>query len=89
MSHKAHRHRAMLLSSSPSSALFAKKFTAMAIGNVMEWFDFAAFGAFADVIGQEFFPNDHPAMQLLKSMAVFGAAFIMRPLGSALCTVSM
>jgi hypothetical protein len=63
------------------SLIFRKKFLAMAVGNVMEWFDFAAFGAFADIIGEEFFPTDHTSMQLLKSMSVFGAAFIMRPVG--------
>lgn len=53
----------------------------MSAGNAMEWFDFAAFGAFADILGELFFPNDSPAVQLLKSMAIFGAAFVMRPLG--------
>jgi len=63
------------------TALFRRKFTAMAIGNVMEWFDFASFGAFADIIGQEFFPDDYPELQLLKTMSIFGAAFVMRPIG--------
>lgn len=66
-----------------NSLVFRKKFLAMAIGNVMEWFDFAAFGAFADIIGGEFFPDDQASMQLLKSMSVFGAAFLMRPVGIA------
>jgi len=47
----------------------------------MEWFDFASFGAFADIIGKEFFPDDYPELQLLKTMSIFGAAFVMRPLG--------
>jgi MHS family proline/betaine transporter-like MFS transporter len=28
-----------------------------AVGNVLEWFDFAVFGALADVIGDVFFPD--------------------------------
>ena len=64
------------------SSIFRKKFQAIAIGNVMEFFDFAAFGAFADIIGIEFFPDDTAAMQLLKSMSIFGAAFVMRPIGT-------
>jgi MHS family proline/betaine transporter-like MFS transporter len=44
-------------------------------------FDFAVFGAFADVIGAQFFPSTNPELELLKSLSVFGAAFAMRPLG--------
>lgn len=61
--------------------IFQKKFNAMAIGNIMEFFDFAIFGAFADIIGKEFFPSDSSEIQILKSLSIFGAAFVMRPLG--------
>ena len=44
-------------------------------------YDFAVFGALADVIGDLFFPGNDPSLQLLKSLSVFGAAFLMRPLG--------
>lgn len=44
-------------------------------------FDFATFGALADVIGDNFFPQNQYNLQLLKSLSVFGAAFLMRPLG--------
>jgi MFS family permease len=60
---------------------FLMKFTAMSIGNTMEWFDFASVGAFADVFGELFFPGDDPGLQLLKSLSVFGAAFVARPFG--------
>ena len=62
---------------------FYKKFTAMAIGNILEFFDFASFGAFADIIGEQFFPEGNPTIQLLESLCVFGAAFVMRPIGGA------
>jgi MHS family proline/betaine transporter-like MFS transporter len=62
---------------------FRKKFLAMAVGNAMEWYDFAIFGALADVIGEELFPEDTEQKALLKGLAVFGAAFLMRPLGGA------
>jgi MHS family proline/betaine transporter-like MFS transporter len=45
-------------------------------------FDFACFGAFADIIGSQFFPYDDSNLQLMKSLALFGAAFVMRPLGT-------
>jgi len=44
-------------------------------------FDFSSFGALADIIGYNFFPGDGPSLQLLKALGVFGAAFLMRPLG--------
>lgn len=60
---------------------FYRKLMAMAVGNCMEFFDFSCFGALADIIGEEFFPEEHQKLQLLKSLSIFGAAFIMRPIG--------
>lgn len=54
---------------------------ATGIGNFMEWFDFAVYGFFAVTIGDEFFPNDNPAVSLLSSLAAFGVAFFIRPVG--------
>jgi MHS family proline/betaine transporter-like MFS transporter len=54
---------------------------ATGIGNFMEWFDFAVYGFFATTIGHLFFPNDNAAVSLLSSLAVFGVAFFMRPVG--------
>ncbi|GLZ51561.1 MFS transporter [Actinomycetospora sp. NBRC 106378] len=51
------------------------------IGNVLEYFDFALYGFFAVVVGKQFFPEASPSSQLLSSLAVFGVAFLMRPLG--------
>jgi MFS transporter, MHS family, proline/betaine transporter len=48
--------------------LFRRKFTAMAVGNVMEWYDFAVYGNLADIIGEELFPEDKANQQLLKSL---------------------
>ena len=55
---------------------------AVAIGNFMEWFDFAVYGFFAVIIGQLFFPADtDPFVAILSSLAVFAVGFFMRPLG--------
>jgi MHS family proline/betaine transporter-like MFS transporter len=62
-------------------ALRWKTGTAVAIGNFMEWFDFAVYGFFATSIGKLFFPSGNPAVSLLSSLAVFGVAFFMRPVG--------
>lgn len=56
--------------------------TATAVGNFMEWFDFAVYGFFATTIGRVFFPSDDPTTSLLASLAVFGVAFLFRPLGA-------
>ncbi len=53
-----------------------------AAGNVLEWYDFALYGFFSDIIGQEFFPpsnSDHE--NLIYSYLVFGGAFVARPVG--------
>jgi MHS family proline/betaine transporter-like MFS transporter len=54
---------------------------AAAIGNFMEWFDFAVYGFFAATIGKVFFPSDNDTASLLASFAVFGIAFLLRPVG--------
>lgn len=52
-------------------------------GNILEWYDFSVYGAFAVVIGQLFFPTDNPVTALLSGFAVFAVGYIMRPLGGA------
>jgi MHS family proline/betaine transporter-like MFS transporter len=64
----------------PQSALR----TALAglIGNVLEWFDFAVYGYFATVIGEQFFPKSSHTAQQLLAFGVFGLGFFARPFGS-------
>jgi len=51
-------------------------------GNVLEWYDFAVFGFFDDIIGEVFFP---PGSQgEAGAFLVFGGAFVMRPIGGLL-----
>lgn len=58
-----------------------KAVVAAAIGNCVEWFDFAVYGFLATYIALNFFPNDDPTVSLLSTFAVFAAAFFARPLG--------
>jgi MFS transporter, MHS family, proline/betaine transporter len=45
-------------------------------------FDFSAFGSLIDIIAINFFPtSESHSYQLLQSLAFFGMAFVMRPLG--------
>jgi len=54
-------------------------------GNVLEWYDFAVFGYFGDIIGDVFFPpNQAGHAAIIESYAVFGGAFLARPLGGLL-----
>jgi len=54
----------------------------IASGNFLEMYDFMVFGYFASDIGHAFFPAGNATGALLKSLATFGAGFLMRPLGA-------
>lgn len=54
---------------------------AAAIGNAVEWFDFAIYGFLATYIATKFFPQGDDTAALLNTFAIFAAAFFMRPLG--------
>ncbi|ELY3834790.1 MFS transporter, partial [Cronobacter sakazakii] len=58
-----------------------KVLLATGVGHFVEWFDFGLYGTLAAIIGMQFFQTGDPAAALLSSFAVFGAGFIMRPLG--------
>jgi Sugar (and other) transporter len=54
-------------------------------GNVLEWYDFAVFGYFSDILGEVFFPpNQGGNASTTESFLVFGGAFVTRPIGGAL-----
>jgi MHS family proline/betaine transporter-like MFS transporter len=55
-----------------------------AIGNMLEWYDFAVFGFFAAAIGGAFFPTDDRLAGLLNTFAVFAVGYLARPLGGVL-----
>ena len=51
-------------------------------GNFLEMYDFFVFGYYAAAIGRVFFPSESEFASLMFSLATFGAAFLMRPLGA-------
>jgi MFS transporter, MHS family, proline/betaine transporter len=57
---------------------------AVGFGNLMEWYDYSVYGFFAATIGRVFFPSQDATSTVLSSLAVFGVAFLMRPLGGLL-----
>ena len=60
-----------------------KAIMAAGIGNLLEYYDFAVYGFLATVISRKFFPGQDPNTALLSTFAVFGVAFLARPLGGA------
>lgn len=60
---------------------FCQTFAGVA-GNVLEWYDFAVFGYFSDILGEVFFPpHQKTNSTTTESFLVFGVAFLMRPIG--------
>jgi MHS family proline/betaine transporter-like MFS transporter len=57
---------------------------AASLGNLLEWYDFAVYAAFAIYIGANFFPHDSPGAGLVNAFLVFGLGFVIRPLGAIL-----
>jgi MHS family alpha-ketoglutarate permease-like MFS transporter len=51
------------------------------IGNLVEWYDFYAYAAFALYFAAAFFPNTDPVVQQLNVALLFAAGFLVRPLG--------
>lgn len=54
------------------------------IGNLVEWFDWAAYAFMAPIFAAQFFPSSSPAAALLSTFLVFAVGFFARPLGAAL-----
>ncbi|MFG3254773.1 MFS transporter [Streptomyces sp. NPDC048172] len=54
---------------------------AAGLGHFVEWFDFGIYGTLAVILAHNFFPSGNEQAELLSTFAVFGAGFVMRPLG--------
>ena len=54
------------------------------IGNLVEWYDFYAYTAFALYFASSFFPGNDPVVQQLNAAVLFAIGFIMRPIGGLL-----
>ena len=51
-------------------------------GNLVEWFDWYVYSAFALYFAHAFFPKGDQTAQLLQTAAVFAVGFAMRPIGA-------
>jgi MHS family alpha-ketoglutarate permease-like MFS transporter len=51
-------------------------------GNLVEWFDWYVYSAFALYFAHIFFPKGDATAQLLNTAAIFAVGFVMRPIGA-------
>ncbi|MFF5209308.1 MFS transporter [Streptosporangium sp. NPDC000396] len=51
------------------------------VGNLIEWYDWYTYAAFAIYFAPVFFPKGDSTAQLLNTAAIFAVGFLMRPLG--------
>ncbi len=51
-------------------------------GNLVEWFDWYVYSAFALYFAHAFFPTGDSTAQLLQTSAIFAVGFLVRPLGA-------
>src|SRR5437773_3550334 len=51
------------------------------VGNLVEWYDFYAYAAFALYFAGSFFPGNDPVVQQLNAAVLFSIGFIVRPIG--------
>jgi MHS family alpha-ketoglutarate permease-like MFS transporter len=51
-------------------------------GNLVEWFDWYVYSAFALYFAHAFFPKGDQTVQLLQTAAIFAVGFLMRPIGA-------
>lgn len=58
-----------------------KAFVSGTVGNLVEWYDWYAYSAFAVYFAPVFFPESSNTAQLLKTAGIFAAGFLMRPIG--------
>ncbi|WP_116812915.1 MFS transporter [Steroidobacter cummioxidans] len=51
------------------------------VGNLIEWYDWYTYAAFAIYFAPSFFPKSNDTLQLLNTAAIFAVGFLMRPIG--------
>jgi len=55
---------------------------AATVGNMLEWYDFTIYAAFAVQISRSFFPTSDETVSLMLSFVTFGLGFLARPIGA-------
>ncbi len=65
----------------PTRAARFRSIVGGSAGNLVEWYDWYAYAAFALYFAPHFFPKGDTTAQLLNTAAVFAVGFLARPLG--------
>ena len=73
--------------SSPSHATPANESKVKSVfrvvsGNFLEMYDFMVYGYYASAIAKTYFPSGNEFASLMLALSVFGAGFLMRPIGA-------
>ncbi|GAA4149840.1 MFS transporter [Chryseobacterium ginsenosidimutans] len=68
-------------SSQITTAQRIKAIVGGSIGNLVEWYDWYAYAAFAIYFSHSFFPDSDMTAQLLNTAGIFAVGFLMRPVG--------
>ncbi|WP_326980996.1 MFS transporter [Chryseobacterium sp. MYb264] len=68
-------------SSQITTAQRIKAIVGGSIGNLVEWYDWYAYAAFAIYFSHSFFPDSDLTAQLLNTAGIFAVGFLMRPVG--------
>ena len=61
-----------------------RNIVAGAVGNALEWYDFAIYGYMAPILGKLFFPSEDAVASLLAAFGVFAVGYASRPIGGAI-----
>jgi MFS transporter, MHS family, proline/betaine transporter len=77
----AHFETDATLSASATRSAARKAALAAAAGTAIEYYEFGVYGYMASIIGPLFFPAGNATAALLSVLAIFGTAFLMRPVG--------
>ncbi|RTQ49652.1 MFS transporter [Hymenobacter gummosus] len=65
----------------PRTAARIRSIVSGSIGNLVEWYDWYVYTAFALYFSPVFFPGQNSTVQLLQTAAIFALGFLVRPLG--------
>jgi len=57
---------------------------ALALGTILEWFDFFSFSLMNATLTAVFFPSNNPTLQQISFWGVFFVGFVARPIGSVI-----
>ena len=71
-----------MANTAPTTAHRLRNIVGGSAGNLVEWYDWYIYAAFALYFAPVFFPEGDQTSQLLNTAAIFAVGFVMRPIGA-------